>query len=201
MSAKYHLTTDLKEARQMVDVFEDYIRSEQVYGSTGGMFGSNAPALTVGSLLMRLRRLDHLREHLKRKQGAELDAIIEKHDAVQVAWRVHYEEKMIKEAHSRLDAMRTFFDECRDNPRLCRNIYRPEALRRTIVRELMLEMAELSIESEDLEKKTREVDGKLRGVVQESEFIWDGLLQQVYPSETFWWLYALPVETDEKAAP
>jgi hypothetical protein len=64
------LERDLNEARDMANGLADYVRGDQLYGSVGGgLFGSgNKPALTVGALLLRLRRLrqpcqaDHRRE-------------------------------------------------------------------------------------------------------------------------------------------
>ncbi|MGB1288092.1 MAG: hypothetical protein ACPG7F_16260, partial [Aggregatilineales bacterium] len=170
MSANYRLSNDLKEALQMAQGLNSYVRADALYGTGGSMFG-NAPSLTIGGLLLRLRRLDMLRDEMKRKQGADLDKAIELHDMVQSEWRVHYEEKMLKEANSRLDAMRSFFQECNDNPRACRGNYKPEAMRRTIVQEILIEMGELGISSKDLTSKLRDRDGKLRAYIEITPFI------------------------------
>lgn len=193
MSANYKLDHDLNEARQMARGLEDYIRGNDLYGTPAtGMFGGDAPALTVGALAMRLRRLNAQRDQLSEAQQQELDAAQEIHQHVQREWAVHYEQKVVKEANSRLDAMRSFFDECSDQPRNCAGIYKPEALRRTIVQELVHVMADQKIVSAEFDKKRREVDMKLRGFVRPAAFLWADTLQAVYPADEYWWLYHAP---------
>ncbi|MEL6526404.1 MAG: hypothetical protein AAFQ07_11920, partial [Chloroflexota bacterium] len=64
MSASYDINKDLKEAKAMADGLADYLRGDVLYGSTQGGFFSRMPSLTVGALLMRLRRLDALRTNM-----------------------------------------------------------------------------------------------------------------------------------------
>ncbi len=194
MSSQYKLDRDLNEAKQMANGLEEYLRGSDVYGTpAGGMFGGDAPALTVGALVMRLRRLDALRDQLTDAQRQELAQAQEIHRHMQREWAVHYEQKIVKEANSRLDAIRTFFEECSDHPRNCAAIYKPEVLRRTIVQELGRVMADQKIFSAELDKKRREMDVKLRGFVRPATFVWSALLQEVYPADEFWWLYHAPV--------
>ena len=197
MSTNYRLKTDLQEALQMAQGLESYVRGDALYGTGGSMFG-NTPALTIGALLLRLRRLEAMSEQFKRKQGADFEKAIELHDFVQKEWRVHYEEKMLREAHSRLDAMKGFFQECNDNPRQCRSIYKPEAMRRTIVEEIRIEMGEMGIASDELKDKVRERDGKLRAYLELNAFIWSDTLKPVYGEQQFWWLYAQPSVPEDK---
>lgn len=194
MSTQYKLDRDLNEAKQMARGLEEYIRGNDLYGTpASGMFGGDAPALTVGALVLRLRRLDALRDQLSQAQQQELAIAQANHQHVQREWSVHYEQKVVKEATSRLDAIRTFFDECSDQPRHCAGIYKPEVLRRTIVQELGRVMTEQKIFSADLDKKRREIDTKLRGLVRPAPFVWATLLETVYPADEFWWLYHAPV--------
>jgi hypothetical protein len=190
---KLNLDRDLKEAGDMAAGLADYLRGDQVYGSIGGMFGSgNQPALTVGALLLRLRRLHALQDKLTDAQRAQLAAVEAQHEAVRREWSVHYEEKLLREANSRLDAMRAYFEECSQSPRQCANSYLPEAARRTIVQELVIAMDALNVASEDLNRKARDTDGKLRRYVQASDFVWAQELATVYPRADFWWLYMRP---------
>lgn len=194
MSAEYSIETDLKEAEAMAHSLDAYVRGEQLYGSAGGGFFNPMPSLTVGALAMRLRRLHALGSALNARQQARLEKATRHHDSVQQEWRAHYEEKVTREAHSRLEAMATFFKECRESPSQCPNIYKPEALRRTIVQELLRLLPELNVDTGDLTDKVRRTDGNLRGVVNKSEFIWAPVLMPVYPQDEFWWLYSTPPE-------
>jgi hypothetical protein len=191
----YSIDQDLKEAEAMAKALDDYIRDDQLYGQVGGggLFGGGSmPSLTVGALLMRLRRLRALQDQMNESQRSRMAAIEQQHEAVRREWRNFYEAKLLKEANSRLDAMKTFFEECVESPRSCAGNYLPEALRRTIVQEILLTMPDLNMKSADLDTKVRGTDSRLRRFVQPSDFIWSPDLQAVYPKETFWWLYNKP---------
>jgi hypothetical protein len=193
---KLNLERDLKEAADMAAGLADYVRGDQVYGSMGGMFGSGTqPALTIGALLLRLRRLHALEGKLTDAQRQQLIATDAQRAATERDWAVHYDEKLLREANSRLDAMRAYFEECSQSPRQCANSYLPEAMRRTIVQELIIEMDKRSVASEELARKLRDSDGKLRRYAQPSEFVWTQDLAPVYPKSDFWWLYMRPPVT------
>jgi hypothetical protein len=190
---RYALDRDLKEAVAMAKALDSYVKQDQLYASTGGGFFSSMPAMTIGGLLMRLRRLDVLRDKLSVKQSAELKQAVQQHQVVRKEWREHYKQKMLYEANSRLDAMRTFFDECSTAPQTCAQIYGPEASRRTIVQELMMALDELDIGSEEIVNKARATDSRLHRVLQPADsFIWSGELEPAYPQDVFWWLYQRP---------
>lgn len=197
MSETYDLERDLREAEAMAESLVPYVHNEPLYGSVGG-FGffapSTMPSLTIGALLMRLRRLNALCDQMNESQEKRLDAAAQRNADVYSEWKVHYHKKLIREANSRLDAMKTFFDECRSNPPLCGQIYRPEVMRRTIVEEIFTAMDELGINDEALSNKANATDSQLRRFVRSSDFIWDRQLQSVYPEYKFWWLYHHPPE-------
>ena len=94
-----------------------------------------------------------------------------------------------------LDAMRTFFQECRENPRSCAGIYGPESLRRTIVQEILLALNDLGVEIDDeLKGKRGMIDQQLRSVLVNTDFIWADEIEPAYPRDKFWWLYQSPIE-------
>jgi len=195
MSQTYSFERDLKEAEVMVGSLESYIRQDNLYGTAGGgMFSSGSmPSLTVGALLMRLRRLNDLRSELSESQQARLDDVIENNAHVANEWRLHYTGKMDREVKSRLDAMKTFFDECRSNPSNCANLYRPEALRRTIVQDLLFGMKDMNVDVDDeLKRKLQQTDNALRAWLIPAGFQWASELEPAYPRSTFWWLYQNP---------
>jgi len=196
MSETYTIERDLNELEAMVNNLDTYVRGETLYGNAGGsgfFSGNKMPSLTVGAVLMRLRRLDMLRDQMDSKQQQRFGASVDKHAHIAGEWRVHYTGKMNREAHSRLDAMRTFFEECSSDPKLCANVYRPEMLRRTIVQEIRMAMDEINLEVEDeFKQKLSGTDSQLRRYLKPSEFVWAEALQPVYDKKTFWWLYQRP---------
>lgn len=197
----YSIDKDLKEALAMTDALKRYVRQDHLYGTvgSGGFFaGGKMPALTVGALLMRLRRLGMMAAQgkLSERQLAKLEQARQEHDEVAREWRVHYEAKMLREVNSRLDAMKPFFDECRQSQKLCARVYGPEALRRTIVEELMIAMEEHGMKDGTIVNKARKTDSTLRGFVVESSFVWDESLKPYYDDKRFWWLYNSPEDPD-----
>src|SRR5271154_5720801 len=120
--ANYNIDTDLKEAKALADHLVPYIYENEVYGSIGGMFGSGQmPSLTVGALLMRLKRLHALESQLSADQKAQLAAVDAQNESVRKEWSIHYNEKLIQEANSRLKMMDRYFSDCAEDPRSCAN--------------------------------------------------------------------------------
>jgi hypothetical protein len=192
--ATYKLERDLSEAQKMAEGLPEYVRGTELYGHAGGgFFGSgDTPALTVGALLLRLRRLNALQDKLTPAQRQQLQAVQERFEQTRSEWRLHYEGKVIKEANSRLDNIRTYLKEASDSPRTARGNYPTEALRRTIAQEVLREMHDLNLESAEVDTKRRDVDGRLRGILKSGPFLWDPMLKDVYPEQEFWWLYHAP---------
>lgn len=193
-NADYALADDLSEAEAMGKALERYLKNDVLYDTIGGgIFGSGSmPALTLGAFVMRLRRLRVLFDQLTEPQRRSLEALDALNAGALENKRTRYEKKIVYEANSRLKAMAMFFEECRANPRGCASIYKPEALRRTVIEEIRLVMAEQHMESAELEEGLRKTDSRLRGVAPKSGFLWDAQLQPAYPESRFWWLYALP---------
>lgn len=193
MFETYSIAQDLKEAQAMTDSLESYLKQDQLYGSVGGGFftAGRMPALTVGALVTRLRRLHLFTAQMNDEQLAQLGKIDSAHEAVRRDWRHHYEAKLKREAKSRLDAMRPFFEEAKDLQQAAK-IYGPEVLRRTITEECLTALEDLNVDTTDLRKLARATDSRLRSYVSSAGFFWDDKLQEAYPMPKFWWLYSAP---------
>lgn len=188
----FTIERDLNEAQAMCKALIPYVYEDTLYGKLGG----SLPSLTLGALLMRLRRLRFLRDKMSSAQLEKLAAAESQHKAVLNEWRLNYEKKLVREAISRLDAIKPYFDEWHDNARAAANAYLPEALRRTIVQEIIATLETLRVENDDLWVKQRKIDTDLRRLLRPSEFIWAQALEPVYPAEVFWWLYHKPSPDD-----
>ena len=195
MSSRYSLARDLGELEQMVERLGDYLLGDAMYLPVGGGFfrGSSTPQMTIGALLLRRRRLTHLRAKLKRADGHRLDAALAQHADLQREWTLHYEKKLQREVPMRLKVMAGFFRECSENPRDCGGAYPVEALRRTIVQEILMALDEFGYEKRDAAAAARPADQALRRLFHAGDFIWSPPLEAVYPRENFWWLYGSPV--------
>ena len=194
MSARYSLKRDLDELERMVERLGDYLLGDEMYLSIGGgaFRGSSAPQMTIGALLLRRRRLAQLRAKLKRADGKRLHAALAEHNDLQREWTLHYEQKLQREVPSRLRVMAGFLRECSEDPRDCAAAYPIEALRRSIVAEILLAMKEFGYQTSEVIASVRSADQALRRLLQAGEFIWSPLLAPVYPRDDFWWLYGRP---------
>jgi hypothetical protein len=191
--ANYSIDLDLVEAQALADHLVPYVYEPELYGSISGMFGSSSmPSLTIGALQMRLHRLRVLEDQMTGAQKAILTDIEARNEQVRQEWMVHYDDKMVLEGRSRLKVIQAFFADCEDDPRSCANNYMPEALRRTIVEDILKAFKSYHVPSAELAEVARLNDTKLRRFTQPSDFIWASALQPAYPRDEYWWLYALP---------
>jgi hypothetical protein len=191
----YSIERDLKEARSMLKAMVPYIYEGELYGK----LGMNMPSLTPGALLLRLRRLRALQSQLTPAQAADLEQLEAEHEALRKEWSTHYHKKLTQEIEARTRDISIYAKECDDDPRTCANSYLPEALRRTIVQEIMGIYPASELHSSGLEGKIKQADSGLRRFVRPSSFVWDEALKPVYPQETYWWLYNRPPQpTDDR---
>lgn len=203
MTQNYEVDRDLREASAMTDALESYLRQSALYGSVSGGFLSlsNMPSLTVGALVMRLRRLDVLSEagQLDSTQRDRLRAISREHDRIYAENRQRYAAKLRREVESRLKAARQFFDECHADPKACARNYPPEVNRRTIAQEALIRMEALNIApDDDLKALIRRTDNHLRRAAnQDADFLWSAALAPAYPQNVFWWLYRQPYKPED----
>jgi hypothetical protein len=184
----YSIDLDLTELKTMVDNLVPYIYEDELYGKV------NLPAarLTPGAILLRLRRLRALRGQMNAAQAAQLETIETLHEGTRKEWNVAFNKKLVHEAESRLRDVQTYLNECKDDPRLCASAYTPEALRRTIVAEILSALPSSDVNYARLITNAKLVDNGLRRYVREDSFIWAEALRPAYPQETFWWLYGRP---------
>ena len=188
--ATYSIDRDLSEAQAFADHLVPYVYEGELYGTIGGMFASGSmPRLTLGGLLQRLHQLHALEDQLTPEQKTQLAEIDAKTESVRQEWMVHYNDKLLQEANSRLKMIERFFDDCAEEPRTCAANYPLEAMRRTIVQVIVGTLTEPNAE---LNRVVSQVDTQLRRFTQPSEFIWATMLQPAYPPEAYWWLYARP---------
>lgn len=195
MAREYSLERDLAELELMAERLEGFVLGDKLYLplSAGYSRTSTAPQLSAGALLLRRRRLKRLSASLNPGQQKRLDSALAQHDAVQREWTVHYESKLKREVPARLRQMRAFFRDCQDNPTGCASAYPPEALRRTIVEEILHALDEFLYDKRESMTNVTQTDVALRRLLRAGDFIWSAQLAAVYPCEWFWWLYASPL--------
>lgn len=192
---KYKYSHDLEIVSSMLERLENYLLSDEVYGNQG-MFIEGLPAITIGGLLMRIRRLNALRELIGKSNQKKLDTAIAQHDRLFNEWRVHYENKLRSELESRSTRVKQFIDELQETPRSVRIAFEPEQMRRTIIQEILYMIQRSNIEADGIKNDIATLDTDLKRLVKKADFSWATELETVYSPDEFWWLYS---QLDRKA--
>jgi len=193
---KYDMKRDLYELTTMALSLEQYITTDQIFYTPLGQY-SGMPVMTLGTFLIRLRRICVLQVNLDAGSRAQLGIAIQTHDKVLEDWAYHYKMKLDEELQSRLVSLNTFFDDLYESPQDSRDDFLPELLIRTAVEELVTQ-ANDDINQTILDDIVN-IDTRWRDVSHESYFHWDEQLREVYPQERYWWLYS-ELDLDTKLA-
>lgn len=190
----YNLERDLAEARAMAQSLDDYVRSADLYGSVSGTFSTdpNLPSLTIGALMMRLRRLRAQEGRMTDAQKAILTEIETENERVRRAWAEHYTRKAQREATSRLQSVDAFVAECEDDPEGCAEAYPSAARDRTLAQEAIRALVEQHLPDADLGDIARREDSQLQRFTEAGPFLWAKDLESIYPKDNYWWLYSQP---------
>lgn len=186
----YSIERDLKELQAMAAALVPYIYEDELYGRVG----MNMPSLTVGAVLMRLHRLKALANQMSPAQRTILDQAAAQVDGVKAEWGGHFEKKLLREAEARLRDLLTYTREAKEAPRTAANAYLPEALRRTMVQDIL----DVLPNDNDVGSRARQTDSALKSYLEDADFIWSAALQPVYPADKYWWLYKRPRKLDNK---
>lgn len=181
----FDLDRDVEILSAMASSMTPYLYEDEMYGHLSGAL----PKLTIGGLLLRLYRLSKLDHHLNAEQQAQVQDAHINFEAECSKWAVHYENKLQRELHARMDALDRFLKECADDMQSCANGYPTQAEKRTMIYHLMQESAEQDVLPPETEMRLHQLDERLRRVFREGEFITDERLKTVYPEDMFWWLY------------
>ena len=194
MTRRYSLDGDLNQLEQMTERLQDYLLGDSLSLPLAAGYSrrSTLPQLSAGAMLLRRRRLLCLGDELKPRQQRRLAAALQRHDAIQQEWTVHYGKKLQREVPARLKQMRPFFRDCQEEPEACRSAYPSEALRRAYVQEILLAMDEFGYDKRPLIADIDMCDRALSRLLKAGEFIWSAQLLSVYPRREFWWLYGSP---------
>lgn len=188
--------TDLEIAEAMVAELEDYIVKDELYRTliVRTSAGDENMRMTGGALLARLYRLQGERSGFSAPLQQRLDAVQKTADTVIRSLRGRFHERLQREMKARLDSLRWFLDECYTDRQRCRTEFPFEMRNRQRIEEILKQLGnDVPVE---LKTTLNEIDKRIRGVAQPSEFTWDPRVQRIFPPERYWYLYLRPAGTD-----
>lgn len=184
----YNFDRDLYELTTMASSLEKYIQDDDVFHNPQGMF-SSMPPMTLGTFIMRLRRLSALQSELDVASRTQLSHAVQEFEKVQRDWQEHYKQKLEQELRVRLDSIQTFFGELSDDPEKAVDDYYPELLARTVIEELLIQASDDMSVDANLLDEIHNIDEQWDSISHDSYFHWDERLRPAYPQDNFWWLY------------
>jgi hypothetical protein len=150
------------------------------------------PKGTLGGLLMRLHRLDALKDNLTPDQRERLHAAAATVREGLRTWAAQAEEMALREIKARLDSWTAYLQEAESDPDSYIAEYPTQAQGRVAL-DFLLEYAGDAVSGE-IQGYVVTADNLLRSISVSSPFVWDETLIPAYPERRFWWLYVQPVE-------
>ena len=160
----------------------------------GGGTGEHRIQSSVGDVLARLHKLTAQSALLT---AAQKEALTEAKAQIEEATGrlpSHYQALMLREARARLNSLNWYLDDCSENRRECRVQYPFEIRNRQRIAEIGKALDEAGAAA--LSTQLATIDQRLGSLLGSGEFVWDATVEQVYPREEYWYLYALPVGPD-----
>jgi hypothetical protein len=190
------ITRDVALCEAMADEIDAYLRSKELFWEPNRRRpgGEGLPKLTIGGLLLAMRRLETLRERLDPDQAAALARARREYADQKQSWRLRYQNKLARDLRSRLDAWAWYLDDCERQGESAIVHYPRQAETRVKIDLLLDEAREVGLDVDDSRLRRAALDQRLRAVFATGAFCWLEPLAAGFPRERFWYLYGAPRE-------
>jgi hypothetical protein len=178
----------------MTDEMGDYIKSDVLYWESGRrqLRGVGLPKLTFGGLLLAMRRLATLHDHVDPDQAATLTRAERELDLQKSQWRSRYQDKLARELRSRLDAWAWYLDDCRAQGESAIVHYPRQVETRTKADLLLDEAGKVGLDVKESHQRQLALDERLGAFFTVGEFCWLEELAPGFPPDRFWYLWGQP---------
>ncbi|OGN74940.1 MAG: hypothetical protein A2X24_11510 [Chloroflexi bacterium GWB2_54_36] len=182
------LDNDLAFLHASAPVLEDYLLSDVLYfpvtGEHGRQLSGDTTRLTLGNLLLSLRRLQAVQ--LPADQTAEFEALFGQINRARAQWRSRWSVKVQQEIPNRMMLWKNYLGELGEEAKAKAGDFPYNVRLRAILELLFDESNDLLVKEKDL---LRSLDLQLKGKASPGEFIWDQTLAGGFPAGQFWYLY------------
>ncbi|MBP7960726.1 MAG: hypothetical protein KBG20_11840 [Caldilineaceae bacterium] len=183
---------DLAVVQAMAEELEDYLVKDELFRqlTVRTPAGDQRPQMSGSDLLVRLHRLHGEQGSLTPAQRAALDQVQTSIDATIHSLRTRFVERLERDMKSRLNSLRWYIDDCRQNRNRCRSEYPFEIRNRQRIEEILKFLGKTL--DATLAAQLNQIDERIRYMIVAGEFIWDQRLQPLFPKNVYWYLYVLP---------
>lgn len=187
------LRDDLAILCQMVHHADAYLVSDATRWDMGV---ANMPPMTIGGVLMRLRRLRILSEQLSAEDQRRLAGASSAFDAALFEKVVRFEQRAHDELHARLREWTTYLRDLPSKSAAKVENYAGKVDGRVVIAELTTKLSEPPYQqSPRVADDITAVDNRLRALWVPGGFVWDPIWEAAYSPATFWYLYGTPRES------
>jgi hypothetical protein len=188
------IAADVAFCKAMAGEMEDYLSSNVLFWepSRRRFGGGELPKLTIGGLLLALRRLTTLRERLDPAQTRALAQAGEVLDRARSQRRVRYETKLERDLRSRLDAWAWYLDDMERSGEAATAYYPRQVENRTKIGLLLDDARDSKMSVVASRQRQAALDERLRQNFESGAFVWPDALQPGFPAERFWYLWGRP---------
>ncbi len=194
MSDKNDLAVQFALAQAMADELENYVLGDDLYRQlvVRTPAGDRMPRMSLGLFLESLKELEWAAQagHLTAQQKQALAEMNQALEDIRQRFPTAYREKLSWELKSNLDSWNWFLQECRENPRRCREEYPFEVRIRNRIATLVDALGR-EVPTEHASRLKR-LDARLRELFVPGRFILAQELEARYPRDRYWWLYGEP---------
>jgi hypothetical protein len=152
---------------------QDYLLSDELYWP----LDNSLPRLTLGALLLALRRVEAIDPSVAYRWQGQMDPIRTK-------WRTAWEKKALKEIKNRLRLWSASIAEWQSASAMSRADYPGEVRGRVILQILLKE-----VDAPQEEAALNGLDHFLRASLRKCDFLWGPELEAAFPEDNFWFLY------------
>ncbi len=182
---------DVALCRAMVTEIEDYLRSNVLFWEPNRSLagGEQLPKLTLGGLLLAMRRLETLRRRLEPSQEKALNQAGDSLIAERSAWPGRYGAKLDRDLQSKLDTWAWYLDDCQQRGESAIAHYPHQVADRVKIDLLLEEADEVGLEAASKRAKLAVMDKWLRTHFQPGDFCWPPALRPGFDSNRFWYLW------------
>lgn len=183
------IDADLAFCAAMTAEIEDYLRSKVLFWEPRRNQPGRAalPKLTLGGLLLALRRLETLPDAPNSNQTARQSLAAQKSQ-----WQLRYTRKLAQEVNSRLNTWAWFLSDCAGWNEDCIAHYAYQVGVRVKLDLLLAELSECGAEPTKKNERLASLDASLQVHFKPGDFIWPTRLAAGFPAERFWYVWGRP---------
>jgi hypothetical protein len=194
----YTPDSDLQFIEACAPELEAYLLASGIYWPLAQPKGRVVlPRLTLGGLLLALRRLGAVELGLPGSQAVRLTRARTRIETERLRWSAAMATKIALEIHAYFSLWRAYLDDLSDSPEPNAELYATEVRQRTML-QLVATAPEFDPLPAEVNQALHGFDGRLRERFAAGPFVWENQLAPAFPPPEYWFLYGRPTEKGER---